>query len=139
MFFLSSCKMFVFSAEGQKTEKAAEKCSLGKILRDMQDTCCKKECVKGVSPQTVLSKRTLYWEKSCKDRMAYVYHAIETGKVEEKGNLLMVESGLVCTKAWCIIHAITPSWQVSIFLFAVPYLICIVLAVMCYLIIDSLT
>ncbi|KAL9977255.1 hypothetical protein ACROYT_G014637 [Oculina patagonica] len=91
--------MFVFSAEVQTTAKAAEKCILGKILRDMQDTCCKKECIKGVSPQTVLSKRTLYWGKTSKDRMAYVYHAIETGRMEEKGNLLMVESGLVCANA----------------------------------------
>ena len=102
--------MFVFSAGGRTSGKASEKCNISKITRDIQDTCCKKECMKSVSPNTVSSKRTLYWGKKSKEKMAYVYNALETGRVEEKGNLLMVDSALVCTKAWCIIHAIAPSW-----------------------------
>ena len=61
------------------------------------------------SKHSIEQKDPVLGEKS-KEKMAYVYNALETGRVEEKGNLLMVDSALVCTKAWCIIHAIAPSW-----------------------------
>ncbi|KAJ7371600.1 hypothetical protein OS493_024276 [Desmophyllum pertusum] len=95
--------------DGRMTGKLVKKCNVNAVIRDIAEPCCKRGCIFTTSPQTVLNKRTSYWGKSENERAAFVYQAIEAGRVEDKGNLLMVDGVLVCSTAWCRIHGIVLS------------------------------
>ncbi|KAJ7381365.1 Exocyst complex component 1 [Desmophyllum pertusum] len=95
--------------DGRMTGKLVKKCNVNAVIREIAEPCCKRGCIFTTSPQTVLNKRTSYWGKSEKERAAFVYQAIEAGRVEDKGNLLMVDGVLVCSTAWCRIHGIVLS------------------------------
>ncbi|KAJ7381839.1 hypothetical protein OS493_038724 [Desmophyllum pertusum] len=107
---------------GKSNKKVQEKTDSLNVIRDLEETCCREECVKELSVKSVITKREFFWSKGPKERNEFVVNTIESIQSNESGNRFkgrrpaekrhFVDGSQVCVKAWCKVYGIAPSWFV---------------------------
>lgn len=90
---------FSFSSEGEPSAKLMSKTDTSKIMREIQEGCCKKNCIQSIPIRAIKEARECYWRKNVTERRDVLSRALANG--------LVCCGEFVCAGAWCKVHGIS--------------------------------
>ena len=77
-------------------------------MKDLEEKCCRRDCIREIPPRLVKEKRERYWKKTKKEQHAFVDEAL-TNRVDGAHYL---NSTRICAKGWCTVYGMSISWCV---------------------------